>query len=382
MSKRDYYEVLHVDRDADEREIAKAYRKMAVKYHPDSNPGDEQASHRFKEAAEAYEVLSDPDKRARYDRFGHAGVDSNGAGFSSAEDIFAAFGEMFGGGLFGDFFGSRSQAGRRARKGDDVRVDVSVTLEEVANGATREIRFNRHRLCSGCRGSGSRPGSEPQRCGHCGGRGQVIQSAGILSVQTTCPACRGAGARIVDPCPDCRGRGMTAEKARLDVTIPPGVDEGMRVRLSGEGDASIDGGPAGDCYCFISVKQHPLFHRDQHNLIVQIPLTCTQAILGTELDVPTLSGPESITIPRGTQSGEVFKLAGRGLPDPRQPSRRGDLLIQTYIEIPKKVSAEQEKLFRKIAELEQTDVLPERKNFLERIRDYFGWSAPAETNGQ
>ena len=378
MAKRDYYDVLQVARTADEREIAKAYRKMAIKFHPDSNPGDDQASYRFKEAAEAYEVLSDPDKRARYDRFGHAGVETNGAGSSSAEDIFAAFGEMFGGGLFGDFFGGRGQGRSRVRKGDDIPVEVTISLEEVAHGATREIRFNRNLVCSTCNGNGSRPGSQPQRCPHCGGRGQVVQSAGILSVQTTCPACRGAGARIVDPCPDCHGRGMTTTKVRLDVSIPPGVDEGMRVRLTGEGDASIDGGPAGDCYCFIKVQQHSLFHRDGNHLIVQIPLTCTQAILGAELDVPTLTGPEKITIPRGTQSGEVFKLAGRGLPDPRHPAHRGDLLIQTFIEIPKKVSPEQEKLFRKLAELEQTDVLPERKNFLERIRDYFSWNKQEE----
>ncbi|MFO0262712.1 MAG: molecular chaperone DnaJ [Planctomycetota bacterium] len=373
MSKRDYYEVLGVERNADEREIARAYRKLAVKYHPDSNSGNEDASRLFKEASEAYEVLSDQEKRARYDRFGHAGVEGAGAGFNSAEDIFAAFSDIFGGGVFGDFFGGGR--GRRQRRGNDLRVDVSLTLEEVASGVTKQVRFNRSVECKTCGATGSKPGSQAQRCSQCGGRGQIVQSAGILSVQTTCPVCRGAGVRIVDPCKDCRGQGYLKTAVELDVDIPAGVDEGMRVRLTGQGEPSPDGGPPGDCYCFIGVKRHRLFQRDGKNLVLQLPISYTQAALGAEIEVPTLSGPDKLKVPRGTQSGDVFKLSGKGLPEP-QGGRVGDLVVQTFIETPKKMSAEQEKLLRQLAELEKVDVMPHRKNFLDRIRDYF---APAGT---
>ncbi|MCE2791062.1 MAG: molecular chaperone DnaJ [Planctomycetota bacterium] len=373
MSKRDYYEVLGVERNADEREIARAYRKLAVKYHPDSNSGNEDASRLFKEASEAYEVLSDQEKRARYDRFGHAGVEGAGAGFNSAEDIFAAFSDIFGGGVFGDFFGGGR--GRRQRRGNDLRVDVSLTLEEVASGVTKQVRFNRSVECKTCGATGSKPGSQAQRCSQCGGRGQIVQSAGILSVQTTCPVCRGAGVRIVDPCKDCRGQGYLKTAVELDVDIPAGVDEGMRVRLTGQGEPSPDGGPPGDCYCFIGVKRHRIFQRDGKNLVLQLPISYTQAALGAEIEVPTLSGPDKLKVPRGTQSGDVFKLSGKGLPEP-QGGRVGDLVVQTFIETPKKMSAEQEKLLRQLAELEKVDVMPHRKNFLDRIRDYF---APAGT---
>jgi len=374
MSKRDYYEVLGVERDSSERDIAKAYRKLAVKFHPDSNPGDEEASQSFKLAAEAYEVLSDQDKRSRYDRFGHAGVDGQSNQFGSAEDIFAAFGEIFGGGsggMFGDLFGGRG--GRRNRRGGDVRADVTLTLEEAARGVNKTLKFERRTNCLTCEGSGSRPGSEVASCQQCGGRGQVLQSAGILRVQTTCPVCRGAGKIIVHPCDDCRGQGQISKPVELDVSIPAGVDDGMRVRLAGEGEASPDGGPNGDCYAFISVRRHKLFHRDGSNLILQLPISYTQAALGAEIEVPTLDGPDKLTIARGTQSGEVFKMRGRGMPNP-QGGRTGDLLVQTYIETPKKISPEQEELLRKLAELEKTEVLPERKNFLTRLTEYFAAS--------
>lgn len=370
MAKQDYYEVLGVPRDAPDREISRAYRKLAVKYHPDSNPGDEGASAQFKLCAEAYEVLSDPEKRKRYDQYGHAGVEGAAGGFSSAEDIFAAFGDIFGGGgIFGDFFGGRG-SGRRQRRGNDLRVDVSLSLEEAARGTTRTIKFPRNTACQTCSGSGSRPGSQPQRCSHCGGRGQVVQSAGILSVQTTCPACRGAGARITDPCQDCRGQGVVQQNVSLDVDIPAGVDDGMRVRVRGQGEQGPEGTIPGDCYCFISVEAHRLFHRDGRNLILQLPVSYTQAALGAEIEVPTLDGREKLKVPRGTQSGEVFKLAGQGMPDP-QGGRRGDLLVQTFIETPRKLSAEQEKLLRSLAELEHTEVLPQRKKFLDRLKEYF-----------
>lgn len=368
MAKSDYYEVLGVSRDSSQRDIAKAYRKLAVKFHPDSNPGDEEASASFKQAAEAYEVLSDADKRSRYDRFGHSGVDGAGQ-YGSAEDIFAAFGDLFGGGGggFGDLFGG---GGRRTRRGSDVRADLTLTLEEAAKGVDKTVSFQRRSTCMTCDGNGSKPGSEVAQCQQCGGRGQIFQSTGILRVQTTCPVCRGAGQIIVDPCGDCRGQGQVADKVDLDVSIPAGVDDGMRVRLSGEGEPSPSGGPNGDCYVFIKVLRHNLFHRDGNNLILQMPISYTQAALGAEIEVPTLDGPDKLKIVRGTQSGEVFKLKGRGMPSP-QGSSTGDLLVQTFIETPKKISTEQEELLRKLAELEQTEVLPERKNFLQRLTDYF-----------
>ncbi len=373
MSKRDYYEVLGVSRESSDREIARAYRKLAVKFHPDSNPGDEEAGRSFKEAAEAYEVLSDSDKRARYDRYGHAGVDgaaAGGGGFGAAEDIFNAFSEMFGGGMFGDIFGGGGGRGR-ARRGGDIRVDITLTLEEAAKGVSKQIAFQKNKVCVTCDGSGSRPGSQPSVCGQCGGRGQVLRSAGILSVQSTCPVCRGAGQVINDPCADCRGNGFVAENLEKEFTIPAGVDDGMKVRIAGEGDASPDGGPPGDIYCFVKVRRHKIFHRDGNDLIIQLPITYTQAALGAEIDVPTLDGPHTLVIARGTQSGEVFKIRDKGIVDPRRGGV-GDLLVQTFIETPKKVSGEQEELLRKLAEMEEVEVLPQRKNFLRRLKEYFG----------
>ncbi len=366
VTKRCYYDVLSVARDAPEREIARAYRKLAVMYHPDSNPGDQDVAAKFKECAEAYEVLGDAGKRARYDRYGHAGVEN---GHASAEDIFAAFGDFFGGSVFEGFFGGRGNQ-RRSRRGADIRVDVNLTLEEAFTGVRKKIKFPRHKTCEDCHGSGSKPDSSPQTCPQCGGRGQLLQSAGMLRVQTTCPRCRGAGQVITDPCNKCRGAGVVASHVELEVAIPAGIDDGMRVRLNGEGEPSPDGGPSGDCYCFISIRSHALFHRDGSNLILQIPITYTQAALGAEIDVPTLVGRKSLAIPRGSQSGEVFKLRGMGMPSP-QGGRPGDLLVQTFIETPKKLSLQQEKLLRELAECEKSDVSPQRKSFFDKIKEYF-----------
>lgn len=367
-SKRDYYEVLGVKRDASDRDIATAYRKLAVKYHPDSNPGDAEAVERFKEAAEAYEILSEPEKRARYDQFGHAGTDQMGHQFHDVEDIFEAFGdifsEMFGGG------GRRGAGGRRVRRGADVRVDVTLDLEEAARGVAKSVEFPRNKICPTCKGNGSKPGSQRATCRKCNGHGQIVQSAGILRVQTACPACQGAGSIVTDPCPECRGRGAVQERAKLDVTIPAGIDNGMRVRLAGYGEPSPDGGPAGDCYCFVSVRKHKLFEREGPHLILRMPISYSQAALGASLEVPTLNGPHELVIPAGTQSGEVFRVRGRGLPDPRGGAA-GDLHVQTFIEVPKKLTAKQEKLLRELAEVEQNEVSPHRKSFLDRLRDYF-----------
>jgi len=373
--KRDYYEILGVSREVSEKEIASAYRKLALKYHPDANPDDEEATARFKEAAEAYEVLSDSDKRSRYDRYGHAGLGNGAAQFHEVEDIFEAFGDIFSGGLFGDLFGGgRRRGGRRQRRGADVRVDVTLELEEAAKGVTKTVEFTRSKKCDTCGASGVKPGSSKQPCSRCGGRGQVVQSAGILRVQTACPACHGSGAIIADPCQDCRGRGFVPSNVTLDIAIPPGIDDGMRVRLPGEGEPSPDGGPPGDCYCFVAVREHRLFERDGRHLILRLPITYTQAALGAVLEVPTLNGPHQLTVPQGTQSGEVFRVRSEGVPDPRGGAP-GDLLVQTYVEIPKKLSPEQEALLRELAEMEHAHVTPHRKTFMDKIRDYF---SPAE----
>jgi molecular chaperone DnaJ len=370
-TKRDYYEVLGVARTAADGEIAIAYRKLALTYHPDKNPGDEDAVKKFKEAAEAYEVLSDADKRSRYDRFGHAGVDGPAGGsphFTDVNDIFQAFGDIFGDGMFGDIFGGRR--GRRTQKGGDVRADVTLNLLEAARGCTKTVKFKRDQRCDECGGSGAKPGSRPEPCRYCGGQGQVIQSSGIFRVQTTCPSCRGAGSLIKDPCPKCHAQGFTSERITREINIPAGVDGQTRLRLAGEGDPSPNGGPAGDCYCFLTVEDHSLFQRDGHNLICRLPIAYSQAALGATVEVPTLDGREELTIPAGTQPGDVFRLRGRGMPDPRQRGV-GDLLVQVILEIPKSLTERQQQLLRELAKEEHLNVSPQRKSFFEKLKDYF-----------
>lgn len=372
--KRDYYEILGVTRTATHVEISDAYRKAAIKNHPDKNPGDEEAVRRFKEAAEAFEVLNDAEKRARYDKFGHAGMGGQGGGrnFSDIEDIFEAFGDFFGGGGggFGEMFGNRGGGRKRPRKGDDLRVDVTIDLLEAARGCKKTIKFERSRKCDDCNGSGARPGSTPQQCNYCGGRGQVVQQAGILRVQTTCPACRGAGSVVKDPCKGCKGQGYVAEQVAREVAIPGGVDTGMRIRVPGEGQPSPSGGPPGDCYCFLTVREHQLFQREGPHLICRVPISYTQACLGAEIEVPTLDGRREVKIPSGTQPGDILTLRGCGMPDPHGGRRVGDLHVQLDLEVPKSLAPKQEKLLRELAEVEHTNVSPHRKNFLERLRDY------------
>ena len=364
--KRDYYEVLGVARAASGDEISVAYRRLAIQYHPDKNPGDEEAIGKFKEAAEAFEVLSDAKKRELYDRFGHAGVDGRAGGsahFSDVEDIFSAFGDMFG-----DLFGGRSRRG--PRKGRDVRCDVTLSLHEAADGVTKRVKFERHEPCKTCHGDGAAPGSKRETCRYCGGHGQVIQQAGIVRVQTTCPSCNGDGAVIKQRCKDCDGAGQVLQSVTTEVEIPAGIDDGMRIRIPGQGEPSPNGGPAGDCYCFISVLSHALFERDGQHLICRVPITYPQAALGATLEVPTLQGRGELTIPPGTQSGEVFRMQGRGMPDPRRHGL-GDLLVQVSIEVPKKLNEEEETLLRSLAELENKHVAPHRKSFFERLKTYF-----------
>jgi molecular chaperone DnaJ len=364
--KRDYYEVLGVDRSSSEKVIADAYRKLAIQYHPDKNPGDEGAVAHFKEAAEAFEVLGDREKRARYDRYGHAAFDGSARGFSDINDIFSAFGDIFGDSGFGDLFGGR----RRPNKGADVRCDVKLDLLEAARGVTKTVEFSRHEACADCDGSGAKPGSSRAQCSYCGGRGHVVQATGIFRVQTTCPSCHGAGSLIKDPCSKCRGAGYVLTKVRRNVQIPAGIADQMRVRLPGEGEPSPGGGRRGDCYCFVAVKEHPLFQREGDHLIVRVPLSYTQAALGASIEVPTLTGPHELKIPPGTPSGEVFRLRGQGMPSLRSRSA-GDLHVQVNVEVPKSLSPEQEELLRKLAEQEHVEVSPHRKSFFDKVREYF-----------
>jgi molecular chaperone DnaJ len=373
MAKRDYYEVLGVGRTATQKEIADAYRKLALAHHPDRNPNNEEAVVKFKECAEAFEVLSDDDKRSRYDRYGHAGVEGGVHQFTDVNDIFEAFGDIFGGGIFGDLFGRRG-GGRRVRKGDDVACEITIDLFEAARGVTKTIEFDRHEACTECRGTGAKPGTKPETCRYCGGRGQVVQASGIFRVQTACPACQGAGQLIKEPCPKCHGAAFIAKRVFREVKIPGGVDHHMRVRLAGEGEPSPNGGPPGDCFCVINLKEHPLFERDGQDLICRVPVSYAQAALGTKIKVPTLEGPEDFEIPSGTQAGQVIKMRRRGMPDPRGGSK-GDLLVVIQLEVPKSLSPKQEKLLRDLATEEKTNVSPHRKSFLEKLKDYF---VPAE----
>lgn len=271
MAKRCYYEVLSIKREASEKEIATAYRKLALKYHPDTNPGDPDSMEKFKEAAEAYEVLADAEKRARYDRFGHAGGEQFGSQFQDADDIMDAFGS-----IFGDLFGGGGRRGKRARQGANLRADVKLTLEEAAKGVSKTVEFARSKACETCKATGSKPGSSKTTCRYCAGHGQVVQSAGFVRVQTTCPQCRGVGSVITEPCTDCRGNGYVQERTKLDVAIPAGIDDGC-VRIPGQGEPSPEGGPPGDLFCFISVKKHKLFERDGVHLILRMPITFSQS---------------------------------------------------------------------------------------------------------
>lgn len=370
-SKRDYYEVLGVGRTATGKEIADAYRKLALQYHPDRNPNNPDAVVMFKASAEAYEVLSDDDKRSRYDRYGHAGVEGGVHQFTDVNDIFEAFGDILGGGLFGDLFGgARRGGGRRPRKGDDVACELSIDLFEAARGVTKTVEIDRHEACNECRGSGVKAGTQPERCRYCSGRGQVVQSSGIFRVQTTCPACHGSGQLIKDPCEQCKGAGYVRKSVFREVKIPAGVDHHMRVRLAGEGEPSTSGGPPGDCYCVINLQDHPLFERDGHDLICRVPVNYSQAALGARIQVPTLEGAEEMDIPAGTQPGEVFKMRRRGMPDPRGRGK-GDLLVVVNLEVPKTLSPKQDKLLRELAAEEKTNVSAHRKSFLEKLKDYF-----------
>ncbi len=371
--KPDYYSVLGIERNASLEEIKKTYRKIALKWHPDRNPDKkEEAEARFKEAAEAYEVLSDPEKRARYDQYGHEGLAGmHMRGFSTFEDIFEAFGDIFGGegGIFESLFGGRM--GRRAvRRGPSLRCEMTINLGEVGTGAERTIEVRRHEICDRCKGSGAKQGSLPVTCNYCGGRGEVQQSQGFFVVRVTCPRCRGKGSMITQPCETCRGTGREVKPTQIKVRIPAGVESGTRMRVAGEGEVGENGAPRGDLFCDIYVTPHPIFERHGDDILCEVPISFSQAALGADVEVPTLAGRTLLTIPAGTQSGQVFRLSGNGLPNVHGRGR-GNELVQVVIETPRQLTPDMEKLLRKMAEIEEKDVSPKRKSFFDKVKDYF-----------
>ncbi|CAI2718649.1 molecular chaperone DnaJ [Nitrospina watsonii] len=358
MVKRDYYEVLNVARNASEGELKKAYRQMALKYHPDKNPGDKEAEDKFKEASEAYEVLRDAEKRQVYDQFGHEGLKGQGAGFSGFDDIFSNFGD-----IFGEFFGG---GGGRQRTGNDLRADTTITFEEAAFGIEKKIDVRKHVICETCRGSRCKPGTTPETCSTCKGTGQVIRSQGFFSLSTPCPQCHGQGQIVRDPCTDCRGEGVVVDSKSISVNIPAGVDDGSRLRLRGEGEAG-PGLPPGDLYVFVRVKPHEFFHRDEYHILCRLNLSVSQAALGADIEVPTLDGETKvINIPAGTQSGERYRIPGGGIPHLRGHGR-GDQIIQFFVEVPKKLNKRQKELYQELAEIDGQPVKEKIKGFFEKL---------------
>ncbi len=371
-TKRDYYEVLGVQKDSSADDIKRAYRRQAIKFHPDKNPGDKEAEQKFKECAEAYEVLSDAEKRQRYDQYGHDGLRGSGMhDFSHMgfDDIFSMFDDIFGGGVFG---GQRRGGGRgRASRGYNIETQIEITLNEVLTGVEKEIEFTRMDICQTCDGSGAEPGHPPEVCPQCGGQGQVQQSGlgGMFRMVTTCPQCAGKGTIITTPCKACSGEGLISKNCTIQIQIPAGIQEGQAVRLTGQGEPGKGGGPRGDLYCYIKVKQHPILIREGDDLIVRMPISFAQAALGASIDVPLLNGKEEVKIPAGTQHGTVLQVKGQGMPNIRS-GRRGALLIQILIEIPKKLNSKQEQLLRDFAETEDKSVMPQSKGFFEKIKEH------------
>jgi molecular chaperone DnaJ len=372
MSKRDYYEILGVNKAASDQEIKSAYRRLAVKYHPDKNPNDSSAEEKFKEAAEAYSVLQDAEQRRRYDRFGHAGVSSGAGagswgapGFGGIEDI---LGDLFG---FGDVFGGARAGSRRtaAQRGADLRYDLEITLEEAASGMTAQLRVPRLEGCETCKGSGAAPGTQPETCQTCGGAGQVRYQQGFFSVARTCNACRGAGRVIKTPCKDCNGAGRVEREKQMEVKIPAGVETGSRLRVQGEGEGGTQGGPAGDLYVVIHVAEHEQFERQGSNLYEAVPITFAQAALGADIVVKTLDGDEKLKVPMGTQTGTVFRLKGKGMPQ-LGGRGKGDLFVSVSVITPTSLTREQRRLLEQLAEVENKDL--EDKGLVDKVRDIFG----------
>jgi molecular chaperone DnaJ len=381
VSKRDYYEILAVERDASETQIKSAYRKLALKYHPDRNPGDRQAEERFKEAAEAYAVLADREKRSLYDRFGHAGVSGAGAAaggfdptiFADFNDIFAGLGDMFG---FGDVFGGRRRR-NGPQRGSDLRYDLEITFDEAFDGAETSIQIPREETCDTCSGSGAAAGSTPEVCSSCRGSGQLRYQQGFLTVARPCSNCRGTGRVISKPCQTCRGAGRLGRERKITVKIPAGIATGQRLRLYGEGEHGTAGGPPGDLYVVIHVQEHPFFHREGDDLYCELPVSFPMLALGGELRVPVVKGEETVTVSAGTQAGARFKLRGKGMPSVSGRGR-GDLYVVARVGVPKKLTREQKNLLEELAktmpqpEIETGGGESAEKPFFEKVKDIFG----------
>ena len=375
MAKKDYYEVLGVNRDASEDELKKAYRKLAMKWHPDRNPDNPKAEEHFKEAKEAYEVLTDAQKRAAYDQFGHAGVDPSAGGAGAAGAGFGGFADAFGD-IFGDIFGGAGGGGRQRSavyRGADLRYNLEISLEDAARGTETRIRIPAMEECETCHGSGAKPGTQPTSCSTCGGHGQVRMQQGFFSIQQTCPRCHGTGKMVASPCGTCSGAGRIKKQKTLAVKIPAGVDEGDRIRLSGEGEAGVNGGPSGDLYVVIQIKQHSVFTRDHNDLHCEMPISFTTAALGGEIEIPTLDGYAKIKIPAETQSGKVFRLRGKGIKGVRSTTH-GDLLCHVIVETPVSLTARQKELLQEFEAISNKDSArhnPRAKSWMDRVKEFF-----------
>jgi molecular chaperone DnaJ len=368
--KRDYYEILGLERSASDAEVKSAYRKLALRHHPDRNPGDAEAEAKFKEAAEAYDVLGDPQKRRQYDQFGHRAFESGGFGgprFHNMEDIFAAFGDVFGGGMFGDLFGAR-RARSGPQPGRDLKIVLDLTLEEIDSGVERTVVLKRADSCAACKGSGAKAGTSRTSCESCGGRGQVSMNQGFFAMVRTCPSCRGAGSVIRSPCSTCKGAGKESARAEVRIAVPAGVEEGVRLRVAGEGDAGDPGAPRGDLYCVVREVEHKIFRRSGADLLTEIPVSFPQMALGDTVEIPTLRGRAEMAIPAGTQSGKVLRLRGQGLPV-LEGRGRGDQLVRVFVEVPKKLSDRHKELLRELQELERKS--SGHKSFFDKIVSYF-----------
>ncbi|MEQ9616412.1 MAG: molecular chaperone DnaJ [Phycisphaerales bacterium] len=384
---RDYYEILGVTKSSDGDEIKRAYRRLAMKYHPDRNPGDAEAEAKFKECAEAYEVLSDEQKKTIYDQYGHEGLRGRGATAGhdfnrmNVEDIFSMFNDIFGGAAGRGGAGGGARGRPRAARGYDLETEVTITLKDVLDGCARDVEFTRMDVCQTCTGSGAKPGSTPETCATCGGQGAVVQSGlgGMFRMQSVCPHCQGTGKIVRDKCGDCRGKGRTPKTRSLEVKIPAGIREGQAVRISGEGEPpapqlSPDGsGQRGDLHVVVRVEEHEMFQREGDHLLMELPISYTQAVLGAHLEIPTLDEPASIVVHKGTPHGEMFRVKGAGLPNLRS-GKRGDLVAIAKIEVPKKLSTRQEKILRELAEEEGETggLLPETQGFWGKIKDALG----------
>ena len=372
MAKRDYYEVLSVGKDAGDGEIKSAYRRLALQYHPDRNPDDPDAEEKFKEASEAYSVLSDAQKRAAYDRYGHAGLQGGGAGAGGFNpEAFADFsdilGDLFG---FGDLFGGGGRRRRGGQRGDDVRYDLEIGFEEAVFGMGAEIQVPRMEVCDRCGGSGAEPGSGPSTCPTCHGRREILYQQGFLSIRRTCSTCNGGGQIIRNPCSACRGQGYRQVQRKLKVNVPPGVDDGTRLRLANEGQSGSNGGPPGDLYVFLKVREHPFFERRDSDLHCTIPINMAQAALGAEIDVPTLGQPQKLKIPEGTQNGAQFRLRNKGVVS-LNGGTRGDIYVHIDVRIPAKLTREQRKLLEQLRDTLPVDNAPAEKGLFEKVKDYF-----------